>query len=189
MGIDTRGPGHAILPGPGRGLRGPETLDGGQSPASVHPLGLRTRARTVFVLVLAEGRPPPCRWEACGGQRGLWRANWQGCSVLSWLRVVVAAVSLWGQAGRSPEGSERAGSALSRLCRGPRGVCYVNSRGRSQQASRRTASYMSLKCLCICFPWPGTGCSSRAASGGRWFPCRSLVYRPGRKTVFSVKLT
>lgn len=35
------------------------------------------------------------------------------------------------------------------------GVLLCKLRGHSQQAPSRTASYMSLKCLCACFPWPG----------------------------------
>lgn len=154
--------------GPGGGCRGPRTPGGSQSPASERPLGLGMQAAQGLRLLWGwlQGDPSSGSVSTQGAQPASGGAHPGGArSMLSWavheLRLPTdCELPVFGRAGRSPEGSERAGSALSRLRGGPSGAGCVNSSDHSQQASSRTASYMSPKCLCICFPWLGTGRSS-----------------------------
>lgn len=123
----------------------------------------RSSSETVFSLQCRlKGDPFLFKCQAYGGDssRACFALLWAGHEPWPDCRIVLSYCGSLGRSWEEPGGKCEAGSALSRLCGGPTGVCCVNSSGHSQQASSRNASYMSPKCLCICFPWPGTGCSS-----------------------------
>lgn len=113
---------------------------------------------------------------------GIWWGQLQSLSCVPVGRAhTVSQLQTFGEAGRSQPCHRRSGGRGG-LCPAPgsHGACCVNFCGHSQQVPSRNASYISLKCLCICFPWPQMG-SCRVPGGGSWFPCNGLVYRPGEE--------
>lgn len=150
----------------------------------VSPRGLG--ALLLYGCVLCCKKTPPL------GNWGFGGDNYRACLVFLWIGHMLCpnCRSVERQGGANHAIGEWEGGDGCVLHRGSLGACCVNFSGHSQQVPSRNASYISLKCLCICFPWPGMG---RAAAEGLTeevgFPAVALFIGLGRKSIFSMKPT
>lgn len=117
------------------------------------------RSLAALGCALCSKKSPSVRRNPSFKDLGIWWGQLQSLSCVPVGRAHAASqLQIFGEAGRS-QPRHRRGRGREGPCPalGSPGAHCVNFSGHSQQVPSRNASYISLKCLCICFPWPETG--------------------------------